>query len=342
MTSSSQSADRPAARQWINTLKAYRVPSLSRSSFELAVTIIPFVALWALAIWVSSFSFWFALPVCIVGGGFLVRLFLIQHDCSHYAFFKSRRANVWVGRTIGIFTLTPFDMWQYSHLTHHSEHGNLNARGIGDIYTLTLAEYNAKSWWGRLLYRLYRNPAILFGVGPIFIFLFHHRLPIGAMTKGVRYWVSTMLTNVALLSVMIMGTWMLGWLPFLMTYLVMASAAAIGGVWLFYVQHQFETTTWEAQENWQVHEAALYGSSHYVLPPVLRWLTANIGIHHVHHLYSRIPFYRLPTVLKDHPALANIQRITVLESLATVKLKLWDEQSKRLISFREAKRMRLG
>ena len=337
MASTSPAAARESARQWINKLKSYRAPSLSRSSFELAVTIIPFVALWAVAVWVSAFSFWLALPICILGGGFLVRMFLIQHDCSHSAFFKSRRANMWTGRLIGIFTLTPFDAWQRSHLIHHGEHGNLDTRGVGDIQTLTIDEYNARDWLGRLMYRLYRSPAVLFGIGPIFIFLFHHRLPIGFMNKGVRYWISSMATNVALLAIMIGGSWLLGWLPFLMTYLVMATVAATGGVWLFYVQHQFEDTVWETSEEWQVHDAALYGSSHYVLPPVLRWMTANIGIHHVHHLYSRIPFYRLPAVLRDHPPLAKIQRITLMESFATVKLKLWDAKKKRLVSFREAK-----
>ena len=337
MASTSPSAARESAIQWINKLKSYRAPSLSRSSFELAVTIIPLVSLWAAAVWVSQFNFLFALPICILGGGFLVRLFLIQHDCSHYAFFKSRKTNMWIGRVIGVFTFTPFDAWQRTHLAHHSDHGNLDTRGVGDIYTLTVDEYNAKSWWGRLMYRLYRNPAVLFGIGPLFIFLLHHRLPMDLMTKGVRYWISTMLTNVALLAIMLGGTWMLGWLPFLMTYLVMVSVAAIGGVWLFYVQHQFETTTWETSDAWQVHDAALYGSSHYVLPPILRWLTANIGIHHVHHLYSRIPFYRLPKVLKDHPPLAEIQRITIAESFATVKLKLWDARNKRLVTFKQAR-----
>lgn len=337
MASTSPAAARESARQWINKLKSYRAPSLSRSSFELAVTIIPFIALWAAAVWVSAFSFWLALPICILGGGFLVRMFLIQHDCSHSAFFKSRRANMWTGRLIGIFTLTPFDAWQRSHLIHHGEHGNLDTRGVGDIQTLTIDEYNARDWLGRLMYRLYRSPAVLFGIGPIFIFLFHHRLPIGFMNKGVRYWISSMATNVALLAIMIGGSWLLGWLPFLMTYLVMATVAATGGVWLFYVQHQFEDTVWETSEEWQVHDAALYGSSHYVLPPLLRWMTANIGIHHVHHLYSRIPFYRLPAVLRDHPPLAKIQRITLMESFATVRLKLWDAKNKRLVSFREAK-----
>lgn len=337
---SSNITARESARQWINTLKSYRAPSISRSSFELAVTIIPFILIWAAAVWVSSFNFWLALPLCLLGGGFLVRLFLIQHDCSHAAFFKTRHTNTWVGRIIGVFTLTPFDMWQRSHLIHHGEHGNLDARGVGDIYTLTVDEYNAKTWWGRLMYRLYRNPAVLFGIGPVFIFLLHHRLPIGGMTKGVRYWMSTMLTNLALLVILVAGTWMLGWLPFLMTYLIMACVAAISGVWLFYVQHQFEHTTWETSENWQVHDAALYGSSHYVLPPVLRWMTANIGIHHVHHLYSRIPFYRLPAVLKDHPPLAEIQKITVWESLKTVRLKLWDAKNKRLVSFSEARALK--
>ena len=326
-----------AAGNWIKKLGVYRTPKIERSVFELGVTLIPFALLWGAAIWSTSVSYWLTLPICILAAGFLVRLFLIQHDCSHGAFFKSKQMNNWVGRAIGVLTMTPYDTWQRSHLIHHSTHGNLDKRGIGDVETLTIEEYNARSYSGRLAYRLYRNPFVLFGIGPIFLFLLHHRLPIGLMRAGGRYWLSTMATNLSIAGLLIAGIWAIGWLPFLVIYLSITCTAAIIGVWLFYVQHQFEDTIWEDSKDWQLHEAALYGSSHYDLPVILRWMTANIGIHHVHHLYSRIPFYRLPAVLRDHPSLANIRRITLWGSFKTANLKLWDAQKRCLVSFKDAR-----
>ncbi len=326
------------AGKWIKTLGAYRQPKLSRSIFELVVTFGPFFLLWGAALWATTISYWLVLPISVVTGGFLVRLFLIQHDCSHGAFFKSRPANEWLGRIIGVLTLTPFDTWKRSHLIHHGSHGNLDLRGVVDVYTLTIEEYNALSPWGQFGYRLYRHPFILFGIGPIFLFLLHHRLPIGLMRAGGKYWLSTMATNVAIAAVIAAGIWAFGWLPFLVIYLSTISVGAITGVWLFYVQHQFEDTVWDSAQDWKLQEAALYGSSHYDLPLVLRWMTANIGIHHVHHLYSRIPFYRLPAVLRDHPSLADIRRITLWQSFKTARLKLWDGQRRRLVSFKDARR----
>jgi len=327
---------------WIKTLRSYRAPTLSRSAFEVAVTVIPFLALWGAAVWSSSISYWLTVPICVVAAGFLVRLFLIQHDCSHGAFFKTRRVNDWVGRVIGVVTLTPYDAWQRSHVVHHATHGNLDARGIGDVQTLTIEEYHARSFLGRVAYRMYRSPAVLFGIGPIFLFLLHHRLPFGSMTHGAKYWISTMATNVAVVGVLTLGVWLIGWLPFLVTYLCITCIAATLGVWLFYVQHQFEDAVWDDEGDWHLHEAALHGSSHYDLPPVLRWMSANIGIHHVHHLYSRIPFYHLPKILKDHPDLANTRRITLWQSFSTVRLKLWDVQKRRMVSFRDARLSRAG
>ena len=325
------------ARDWIKTLAQYRDPQLARSWFELGITMGGFVGLWALAVWTSTISYFLTVPVCVAGGFFLVRIFLIQHDCSHGAFFKSRKMNDWVGRALGVLTVTPYDLWQRSHLIHHAKHGNLEHRGIGDVFTLTVDEYNAKGFLGRMGYRLYRNPFVLFGIGPIFVFLLHHRLPVGFMKAGARYWVSTMGTNVAIAAVLALGIWTIGLMPFLVTYLCITCIAAMIGVWLFYVQHQFEDTVWDTPETWQVHESALYGSTHYVLPTPLRWLTANIGIHHVHHLYSRIPFYRLNAVLRDHPALNEIRRLTVMDSFKTVNLKLWCAKQRKLVSFRTAR-----
>jgi omega-6 fatty acid desaturase (delta-12 desaturase) len=234
---------------------------------------------------------------------------------------------------IGAFTLTPYDFWRRSHNIHHASSGNLQLRGIGDITTLTVSEYLALPRMQRLRYRLYRHPLVMFGLGPAYLFLLQHRLPVGLMRKGIEPWVSTMANNVAIAALAGGMIWLIGAGPFLLVHLPITLLAASIGVWLFYVQHQFEETTWAEASDWNHHDAALQGSSHYDLPGVLRWFTANIGIHHVHHLCSRIPFYRLPQVLGDHPELARIGRITLLESLRCVRFALWDERHRRMISF---------
>ena len=240
---------------------------------------------------------------------------------------------------IGVLTLTPYDVWRRSHSIHHSASGNLGRRGIGDVHTLTVAEYRAMTPLNRLIYRLYRHPIVLFGLGPGYLFLVQNRVPLGFMAKA-RYWVSAMATNAAILMGLGAILYLGGWMPILLIFLPTTLLAATAGVWLFYVQHQFETTQWDDEADWQLHEAALHGSSHYVLPSVLQWLSANIGIHHVHHLYARIPFYRLPDVLRDQPELATGNRMTIRESLVNARLHLWDEDSRRLLSFAEARTVR--
>lgn len=334
--SSEMQTDVREAKDWVRILAEYREPSRLRSWTELAVTFGPFVALWALAWWALSYSYWLTFGISLVNAFFLLRLFAIQHDCGHGAFFKSRSTSDWLGRVIGVLTLTPYDVWRRSHSIHHSSAGNLGRRGMGDISTLTVAEYRALSRSGRLMYRLYRHPITLFGLGPSYLFLLQNRLPLGFMTKG-NFWLSAMLTNVAIFLGLAVIAYFGGLMPILLIFLPTTLLAATIGVWLFYVQHQFEATHWEAEEDWQLHEAALHGSSHYVLPSVLRWLTANIGIHHVHHLYSRIPFYRLPEVLRDHGALAQGNRMTIRESFANARLHLWDEDTKTLLSFADAR-----
>ena len=328
------------ARSWAQIISRYREPSIGRSAIELAISFTPLAALWAL-MWVSySFGFWWlALLLAVPAAGFLMRLFMIQHDCGHGAFFRHRRANDWIGRVLGVLTLTPYDFWRRSHTIHHATSGNLARRGIGDIDTLTVREYLALSRWRRLKYRLYRHPAVMFGVGPAYLFILRNRLPIGFMRGGRAPWLSTMGTNLAAAVVVAVLIWLIGVGPFLLVHLPIMLLAAAMGVWLFYVQHQFEHTSWANGENWNLHEAALHGSSHYVLPGVLRWFTANIGIHHVHHLCSRIPYYRLPRVLRDYPELGQIGRLTLWESIKCVRLVLWDEHGKQLISFREMRCM---
>ncbi|MGI3184769.1 fatty acid desaturase [Nioella aestuarii] len=325
-----------AARDWIKILAKYREPNAVRSSYELAITIGPFLLLWVLAWWSLSISYWLTLAISSVNAAFLLRLFCIQHDCGHGAFFNNRTVSDWLGRVLGVLTLTPYDVWRRTHSIHHSNSGNLGRRGIGDVHTMTVAEYRALSPMGRLMYRLYRNPVVLFGLGPGYLFFLQNRLPLGLMASA-KYWISAMGTNAAILIGLGLMLYFGGVMPILLIFLPSTLLAATAGMWLFYVQHQFETTQWDAEENWQVHDAALNGSSHYVMPAVLQWLSANIGIHHVHHLYSRIPFYRLPEVLRDHAELAGRNRMTIRESLANARLHLWDEQSRRLLSFAQAR-----
>jgi omega-6 fatty acid desaturase (delta-12 desaturase) len=329
--------DTPAARDWVRILAAYRDPNTSRSFFELGVTVAGFVALWVAAWYAVQVSWLLALAIGVVNGGFLVRLFAIQHDCGHGSFFNNRHLSDWAGRILGVVTLTPYDVWRRTHALHHSHAGNLDRRGIGDVTTLTLDEYNALPPLRRFMYRLYRHPLVMFGLGPTYLFFIQNRVPLGLMTAGKVYWISAMVTNVALAVAVALIAYFGGWQAVAFVFVPPIFVAASAGVWLFYVQHQFETTMWEHDPDWQLHEAALHGSSHYDLPLVLRWMTANIGIHHVHHLYSRIPFYRLPDVLRDHKELVEVSRMTMRESLKCASLDLWDVKRNRLISFRQAR-----
>jgi omega-6 fatty acid desaturase (delta-12 desaturase) len=320
----------------LKILAKYRQPRVGRSAFELVITLIPFVGFWALAYVSLTYGFWYGLVAIIPAGAFLLRLFMIQHDCGHGSFFARRRIDDWTGRAIGVLTLTPYDYWRRAHAAHHAGAGNLDERGIGDITTLTITEYQSRSPLQRYGYRLYRNPVVMFVIGPVWLFLLKQRLPVGMMKSGALPWVSTMATNLAILVFTAVMAWAFGLVPFLVIHLPIVLLAGAAGIWLFYVQHQFEETHWSEGEDWKFPAAALHGASHYDLPLVLRWVTGNIGIHHVHHLSSRIPYYRLPEVLRDHPQLAGIGRITLWQSLQCVKLALWDDKRQKLVSFRDA------
>lgn len=329
-----------SARNWLPVLNRYRVPSHLRSSIELLITTVPFILLW-IGMWAClRWSYWLSLAVAVPAAGFLVRLFMIQHDCGHGSFFRLRLANDWVGRVIGVLTLTPYDHWRRSHAVHHASSGNLDHRGIGDVATLTVGEYLALPRWRRIAYRLYRHPLVMFGLGPAYLFLVQHRYPAGEALKSWRCWLSPMATNAAIALAVIAAMWLVGIRPFLLVHVPITMLAASIGVWLFYVQHQFEETFWARAGTWTMPEAALHGSSHYDLPLVLRWFTANIGVHHVHHLCSRIPYYRLAHVLRDHPELKEVGRITLLQSIGCVRLVLWDEARGRMISFRQLRALR--
>jgi acyl-lipid omega-6 desaturase (Delta-12 desaturase) len=322
-------------RALTRSLARYRQPNLGRSVIEILITVGPFVVLWLLACLSLRIGYGFYLLSVVPAAGFLVRLFMIQHDCGHGSFFHHRSANDWVGRVIGVLTLTPYDFWRRAHGIHHATSGNLDHRGIGDIDTLTVREYLALSRRRRLGYRLYRHPLVMFGVGPVYLFILRHRVPFGLMRAGRVPWMSTMATNGAIALGAAGMMWLVGVVPFLLIHLPITVLGGAIGVWLFYVQHQFEHTTWSVDRDWSLPAAALHGSSHYDLPVVLRWFTANIGVHHIHHLCSRIPFYRLPLALRQHPGLADVGRLTLRQSLACARLVLWDEAASRLISFRE-------
>jgi acyl-lipid omega-6 desaturase (Delta-12 desaturase) len=329
----------PKTRDLTRVLVLYRAPNLARSIIELVITAGPLVLLWFLMWATLDLGYWLSLLFAVPAAGFLVRLFLIQHDCGHGAFFHRRCANDWVGRVIGVVTLTPYDFWRRTHAAHHATSGNLDRRGMGDIDTLTVHEYLSRSRWARLRYRVYRHPVIMFGLGPAYLFIVQHRVPVGLMRSGWQPWLSAMATNIAIAALVATMIWLVGIGPFLLVHLPIVLLAASAGVWLFYVQHQFENTAWVYDKAWNLQEAALHGSSHYALPSLLRWFTANIGVHHIHHLCSGIPYYRLPLVLRDHPELDGIGRLTLLESLRCVRLVLWDESQRRLISFREVHRL---
>lgn len=317
-------------------LRGYRAPRPARSVVEILITIIPFALLWVLSWATLSAGYWIGLVLAVPAAGFLVRLFMIQHDCSHRSFFRSRAVNDWVGRVIGVFTLTPHDFWRHSHAIHHAGSGNLDRPRVGGVDTLTVREFRALPRMQRLRYRFYRHPLVLFGLGPAYLFLLDHRLPMGFMREGWMPWLSTMGTNAAIVLLYGGMIWLVGVGTFLLVQLPITLLAASIGVWLFYVQHQFEDTYWKHEDEWTFNDAALHGSSYYALPGVLRWFSANIGVHHVHHLCCCIPSYRLPEVLRDYPELGNVSRITLRQSLESVKLALWDEDKQRLVSFREA------
>jgi omega-6 fatty acid desaturase (delta-12 desaturase) len=280
-------------------------------------------------------GWWACLPLTLPAAGLLVRLFVIQHDCGHGSFFRRRAANDWIGRLIGVLTLTPYHYWRRTHALHHATSGNLDRRGIGDVTLLTVAEYRALPRWRRIVYWLSRNQLVLLTLGPAYLFLLKHRLPVGLMRDGKRVWISAISTNLAIAGLVVGAGALVGIRDFVLVQLPITLLAGSAGVWLFYVQHQFEGTYWARQAEWNFHAGALLGATHYDLPGVLRWFSGNIGIHHIHHMSSRIPSYRLQEALAGHPELRDVGRLTLRQSLACFRLALWDEESRSLVTFRD-------
>jgi len=332
-----RSSAAPFAKALAATFARYREPSWSRSLWQLGNSAALFGATWVAMYLLLDVSYWLTLALTVPAAFFLMRLFIIQHDCGHGSFFRKQKLADWVGRVIGVLTLTPYTYWRKTHAVHHANSGNLEHRGFGDINTLTVAEYLQLSWWGRLKYRVYRNPFVLFIIGAAIHFVVRHRLPFIVPRTWKRERQSILLTNVGIAALIVAAGTTLGWREFLMVQLPITLLACSLGVWLFYVQHQFEHTYWEHDPAWSYDTAALEGSSYLALPRVLQWATGNIGLHHIHHLNARIPNYRLPQVLRDHPELTRVSRITLWESIRCMRLALWDEAQRRLVSFRSAR-----
>jgi omega-6 fatty acid desaturase (delta-12 desaturase) len=309
---------------------------MRRSLGCLATSVLPYLALWPAMYYLLGVSYALTLLVAVLAAGFLLRTYIVFHDCTHGSFMPSKRLNTWLGVTVGLIVLSPFHSWRLEHAAHHASSGDLDRRGSGDIDTLTVAEYYSKSWRGRLGYRLLRSPFVMFTFGPVWALALAPRLvPLSARTRVRR---SHVYTNLALLVIIGGLVLAIGWLPFLMIQLPLVFIAGAAGVWLFYVQHQFEDVYWTRSDDWTYVDAALQGSSHLRLPKVLQFFTGNIGLHHVHHLSPRIPNYNLQRAHDANDFLHRAPEITLWQGVRTVRLKLIDESSGRLVTFAQARR----
>jgi len=325
--------------QFTRMLKPYWGADTRRSVVQLLTSAVPFFALWYAMLSSLEVGYWLTLLLALPAAGFLMRLFMIQHDCGHGSFFQSRRARDWVGFCIGILVLVPYQYWRKTHAYHHAHSGDLDLRGLGDINTMTVREYLALPRLRRLAYRLYRNPMVLFGIGPAFLFLIKHRYPWDIPRDWKQAWASVWWTNAVLAGLAVLLGLTLGWGRFLAVQAPITLLAGSLGVVLFYVQHQYEDTYWHRHEDWDYFDAALQGSSYLVLPKPLQWMTANIGLHHVHHLSSRIPNYRLEECMNANPELQVATKVTLKDTFRLMRLTLWDEEEHRLVRFRDLRGM---
>jgi omega-6 fatty acid desaturase (delta-12 desaturase) len=331
----------PDSDSWRPLVARYQRPQTRRAVFQLATTVIPLLVVFAVMYRLLAVSFWWTLLLAFPAAGLLVRTFILMHDCAHGSFFASRRANRIVGAVTGLLTLTPFDQWRHEHVLHHASAGDLDRRGHGDVDTLTVREYLGRTRWGRLRYRLIRHPAIFLGLGPLF-FLFEQRVPPRGATAGRRQIMSVWATNAAIAGVVGALAALVGLRAVLLIYLPAYYLALIAGIWLFFVQHQFQDTYWAEHEQWDYAAAAIAGSSYFRLPALLRWFTGNIGLHHVHHLGPRIPNYSLQRCHDENPLFHRVTVVTLVQSVSALRLALWDEDAARLVTFGEALRRERG
>jgi omega-6 fatty acid desaturase (delta-12 desaturase) len=331
----STAANAAATEEWRAAAPRYTRPEVRLALRDLATSVVPFLALWAVMYQLLDVSYLLVLAVSIPAGGFLVRTFIVFHDCTHGSFLPSRRWNTWVGRITGLIVFAPFRAWQHDHAVHHATAGDLDRRGQGDVPTLTVAEYRAMPLLQRTGYRLFRNPAIMFTIGPIFAMMIKPRMISRDARPRLRH--SVYLTNVALAVVLIaLGLW-LGFGKFWLVEGPTALIAGMAGVWLFYVQHQFEDVYWESSGDWSYADAALRGSSYLRLPKILQYFSGNIGLHHVHHLSAHVPNYKLQAAHDENAVFQSVPVLTLWDGLKATRLKVYDEDSRQLLTWREAR-----
>ena len=312
-------------------LAAFARPRLGRSALDIVTSVVPYLAA-SVAMYLSlGISYLLTLALVLPTAGFLVRTFVVFHDCAHGSLFVSKRANRYVGRVLGFFVLAPLERWRHDHAVHHATSGDLERRGVGDIVTLTVSEYQGRSPRGRLAYRTIRNPLVMFGLGPVMAMMIGPRIPTRAQRPRMRH--SVLGLDAVLAVVVGLLCWLIGWAAFLLVWAPPAMIAGAAGIWMFYVQHQFEDAYWQSPADWDYTEAALRGSSYLRMPAVLQFFTANIGLHHVHHLNARIPNYNLQRAHEENPRFAQVPTLSLRDGLAAIRLKLWDEGSGKLVGF---------
>jgi omega-6 fatty acid desaturase (delta-12 desaturase) len=329
-------SSQPQGAFWRETLAPYAKPHLGRSLRDLATSVLPYLALSVAMYAALKVSYLLVLVIAIPAAGFLVRTFILFHDCSHGSFLASRRANLWLGTVLGLFVYSPFLRWRHDHAIHHATSGDLDRRGGGDVRTLTVSEYQALPPRARLGYRLFRNPLVMFGIGPIVALLVGPRIVAKSARPRMRQ--SVLGTNVALALLIVALCWLVGWRDYLLIQAPTLLLAGSAGIWLFYVQHQFEDAYWESAETWTYADAALRGSSYLKLPRVLQFFSGNIGLHHVHHLSARIPNYNLQRAHDENAIFHEVPTLSLGDGLRAVRLKLWDEKHRRMVTFAEARR----
>jgi acyl-lipid omega-6 desaturase (Delta-12 desaturase) len=324
---------------WRVALAPYARPRLGRSLVDIATSLVPYLGLLVAMYFLLDVSYLLVLAVSIPAAGFLVRTYILFHDCAHGSFLPWSKANEWLGATCGLLVFTPFQSWRHQHAVHHATSGDLDRRGVGDVPTMTVAEYQALPRGRRIGYRLFRNPIVMFGLGPIWAMILAPRFVSSQERPRIRR--SVWRTNLALVAVIGLLCWLLGWQSFLLVEMPSALLAGSIGVWLFYVQHQFEDAYWQNSDAWSYDEAALKGSSYLRLPTVLQFFTGNIGLHHVHHLSTRIPNYNLQRAHDENPIFHTVPTLSVWDGLRAVRLKLWDEDRGELVTFSQARLPRL-
>ena len=322
--------------QWRPVVAKYARPDLWRSIWQVVNTLVPYVVLFYLAMRSLEISFWLTLPLSILTAGFMVRTFIIFHDCGHGSFFKSKTANTWMGRITGLLVFTPYYRWAHDHAIHHATAGNLDKRGKGDVYTMTVEEYLAAPWWKKFGYRVMRQPVFMFILGSVIVFIGAQRIP---PKTGKRDIASVWWTNLSM-AIFVTGMSLLfGWKAYVVVQLLVTFFGASVGIWLFYVQHNFENVYWARREHWDYFKASIQGSSFYKLPAILNWFTGNIGYHHIHHLSSKIPNYNLQKAFKENP-IFHVKPLTLWASFKSLTLRLYDEQTRKLVGWNVLKRYR--